>query len=86
MTIVKTKIHNYNETLWSLIVPQSILLFVRASLAHLIAGNGLQWVHIFDKYNDGTYSCQWLVTKYKKSIKRRINQHSGLFIMLEQMP
>jgi hypothetical protein len=49
----------YNNSLYNLIVPESILSWIRAIVANRMTADGQSWTQIFAKYNSGTYNNQW---------------------------
>eukprot|EP00698_Gefionella_okellyi_P022872 TRINITY_DN7660_c0_g1_i1.p1 TRINITY_DN7660_c0_g1~~TRINITY_DN7660_c0_g1_i1.p1 ORF type:complete len:530 (+),score=102.91 TRINITY_DN7660_c0_g1_i1:49-1638(+) len=65
LAVTETTNDFYNDTLYELIKPQSVLFWIRTILANRMANNGQQWMQVFERYNSGTYNNQWIIVDYK---------------------
>eukprot|EP01133_Synstelium_polycarpum_P006702 gene6702-7795_t len=74
-----------NNNLYYIIMPQSILSWIRVIIANRMASNGLQWCNIFSLQNSGTYNNQWIVVDYNK-FEANVAARDGLVYVLEQLP
>jgi len=74
-----------NNTLYSIITPQSVLSWVRVIVANRMAPSGKVWVETFSKENSGTYNNQWSVVDFNKFFPGKYFTN-GAFYILEQIP
>nr|XP_023685648.1 phospholipase B-like 1 [Paramormyrops kingsleyae] len=75
----------FNNSLFSLITPESLLAWQRVRLAHYLAHDGEEWARVFSKYNSGTYNNQYMVVDLNKvSLGKSID--SGALTIVEQIP
>uniref|UniRef100_A0A8R1HU97 Phospholipase B-like n=1 Tax=Caenorhabditis japonica TaxID=281687 RepID=A0A8R1HU97_CAEJA len=87
LAILETTIGNYNEKSLDLIVPNSVLTWIRAEVAHRTASSGLQWAEAFGRHNSGTYNNEWVVVDYKQFHRGKpIQPDTGIIHVVEQMP
>jgi len=63
--MVETSNGIYNDSLYKLVVPQSLLAWNRVRIANHMAHNGKEWFEIFKQYNSGTYNNQYDVVDFK---------------------
>lgn len=82
----ETTIGNYNDKLWSLVSPQTLLEAFRHLIANRLSTSGSEWVNYFSNYNSGTYNNQWMVVDYKKFTPGSTKLNDGLLYVLEQIP
>ncbi|DAZ99424.1 TPA: LOW QUALITY PROTEIN: hypothetical protein N0F65_004057, partial [Lagenidium giganteum] len=75
----------YDETLYALVKPESVLCWLRSKVANFLAFDGPSWAQTFSKYNSGTYNNQWMVVDTNRFVKGTGFQSDGLTIV-EQMP
>lgn len=54
MAIIETTIGNSNADLWKYVTPETILYWIRISVANRLAYTGPDWARIFSLYNSGT--------------------------------
>jgi len=85
LVVVETTIDNNNSSLWSYVVPNTILEWMRITLANRLSNNGPQWVAMFSQYNSGTYNNEWMVLDYKL-FTPGTPPPAGTLYVLEQMP
>jgi hypothetical protein len=83
--IMETTNGVFDERLYDLVKPESILTWMRSKIANFLATDGPAGVSIFAEHNSGTYNNQWMVIDTKKFIKGQGFEPNGLTI-LEQMP
>ncbi|CAE7786125.1 Plbd1, partial [Symbiodinium sp. KB8] len=85
--IIMTQTTNniFNHSLYSLVVPESLLAWQRVRLANQIATSGAQWMEIAATHNSGTYNNAYLVTDLKKWTAKAALV-PGLFTYGEQIP
>jgi len=86
--VFETSYSLYNESLYNLIVPQSLLYFWRAAAANRMATTGPQWVSLFLKYNSGTYNNEWMIVDSKlfSSAQKTSPLKANTLTVLEQTP
>ncbi|KAG9343084.1 hypothetical protein JZ751_015303 [Albula glossodonta] len=85
LLMTQTTNNVFNTSLFSLVIPQSLLAWQRVRLAHSLARTGKQWAEIFSKYNSGTYNNQYMVVDLSKvSLRSRIEE--GALTVVEQIP
>lgn len=65
LVVMESSLTNENPELWKLVVPQSLLYWVRVLVANLLADSGPAWAATFSKYNSGTYNNQWMILDTK---------------------
>lgn len=59
MVIIETTNGNFNDTLWKRIRPESVLSWMRGSVANMLATSTQEWSLLFRTENSGTYNNQW---------------------------
>ena len=55
----------FDDALFDLIKPQSLLAWHRVRLANMLASTGEDWYHVAREYNSGTYNNQYMLIDYK---------------------
>eukprot|EP01133_Synstelium_polycarpum_P010774 gene10774-12552_t len=85
MVVMETTNDVFNTTLFTLIVPQSILSWMRVLASNRLSNSGLKWCETVSLYNSGTYNNQWIVVDYKKYVPYESLSDGALYI-LEQLP
>lgn len=83
--VLETTINNFNEELYSKVVPQSLFTWIRAVHATWTTNNGKDWTETFIRYNSGTYNNQYLVVDSKKFVPKEKPTNDLLWI-IEQYP
>ena len=90
LVVTETTIEVVDVNKYSSILPEETYLpnYMRVLAATRFAKSGDQWVKLFQAYNSGTYSSQWLILDYNifEKIKGTNEQMKGLFFILEQIP
>jgi hypothetical protein len=85
LVVVETTIENNNASLWDYITPNTVLEWMRITLANRLSNSGPQWVDWLSLYNSGTYNNEWMVLDYKL-FTPGTPPSAGLLYVLEQMP
>jgi hypothetical protein len=65
LVIMETTNNVFNMSLYLNVVPQSVLYWVRNTVANRMSNSGAEWIKIFSKYNSGTYNNQWIIVDNK---------------------
>lgn len=63
---METSILIYNNSLYDLIVPESVPYFIRVTVANWMAKDGRSWIDLFEKYDSGTHVAQWIIVDTNK--------------------
>ena len=85
LAVTETTLENENATLWRLVGPQSVMVFVRSMVANRLASSPSEWSEIFSRHNSGTYNNEWMVLDFN-AFTRGAPLPAGAFYVLEQMP
>lgn len=85
LVVTETTILNHNSTLWQEIRPDSVMEFVRNTVANRLATDGQSWSEIFSRHNSGTYNNQWMVLDWLK-FTPGMEPAEGFLTVLEQLP
>eukprot|EP00928_Gymnodinium_smaydae_P040285 TRINITY_DN27340_c1_g3_i3.p1 TRINITY_DN27340_c1_g3~~TRINITY_DN27340_c1_g3_i3.p1 ORF type:complete len:541 (-),score=65.37 TRINITY_DN27340_c1_g3_i3:205-1827(-) len=85
LAVIETTLPNYNNDIYELIKPETLLWWVRAMTANQLATSGPDWMDIFQKHNSGTYNNMWMVVDYSKFTPRE-PLREGLLTVGEQSP
>ena len=64
--VMETTNSIFNETLYSVLTPKSLLAWIRVVLANRLSSNGEEWVENFARENSGTCNNQWQVLDLNK--------------------
>jgi len=64
ITMLETTNGIFNNSLYDLVTPKSLLAWHRVSLANRMATTGKEWADIFSQYNSGTYNNQYMLINY----------------------
>lgn len=75
----------FNDALYALVTPQSVLCWLRSKAANFLAEDGLSWAATFAKFNSGTYNDQWMVIDTNLFVPGKGFRANGLTV-LEQLP
>ena len=86
LVVMETTNSNFNDTLYDLLKPETLLTWVRVMLANRLASSGEEWIEIFKKENSGTYNNQFQVLDLNKinTINKTIDEKA--FMIIEQLP
>jgi hypothetical protein len=84
MVVMETSNSIFNNKLYQLVVPQSLLSWQRTCVANRVAKGGADWAHIFKQFNSGTYNNQWIIVDYKKLNGSKLG--SDFLWIVEQIP
>uniref|UniRef100_A0A1I7W5E7 Phospholipase B-like n=2 Tax=Loa loa TaxID=7209 RepID=A0A1I7W5E7_LOALO len=87
LAIIETTINVFNQLLYDAVRTEGQLhCWIRSIIATRLANTAKQWVHIFARYNSGTYNNQWSVVDYKLFKPNREPPPNDLLWVLEQAP
>uniref|UniRef100_A0A8C9T9I2 Phospholipase B-like n=1 Tax=Scleropages formosus TaxID=113540 RepID=A0A8C9T9I2_SCLFO len=85
LIMTQTTNNVFNTSLYSLVMPQSLLAWQRVRVAHSLAHSGDEWGKTFSRYNSGTYNNQYMVVDLSKiSLGKKIED--GALVIVEQIP
>lgn len=86
--VTETTNHVYNEEIFDILTPESLLPWVRVMIANRLVDNGKDWYEVFRQYNSGTYNNQFQILDMKlinyENDKVKIND--GALWVMEQIP
>ncbi|KAJ8037244.1 Phospholipase B-like 1 [Holothuria leucospilota] len=85
LTMLQTTNNVFNQSLYSAVVPESLLAWQRVRLANHLAYNGHTWGVILEKYNSGTYNNQYMVLDRSKLKPNKAILDNALWVV-EQIP
>eukprot|EP00667_Euglena_gracilis_P004541 EG_transcript_4564 len=85
LAVMETTNGMYRPGLYALITPKSILAWMRAYAANVLASSATQWAQLFSMLNSGTYNNQWMVLDLAQFAPGVGLQEGGL-IVVEQTP
>ncbi|XP_076075549.1 phospholipase B-like 1 [Mytilus galloprovincialis] len=85
MVMLQTTNNVFNQTLYKLVQPQSLLAWQRVRVANMMASSGKQWADVFSLYNSGTYNNQYMIIDMKKISLGKSIDDNALWIV-EQIP
>ena len=84
--VAETTNHIFNNDLWELLTPKSLMCWMRTMLANRLSDNSKFWAEIFQIENSGTYNNQFQILDLKKiNITGQVIADGALYI-LEQIP
>ena len=84
--VMETTNSIFNETLYSVLTPKSLLTWIRVVLANRLSSNGEEWVENFARENSGTCNNQWQVLDLNKIDLENKKINPGALWILEQLP
>jgi hypothetical protein len=85
LAMIQTTNSVFNQSLYSLVVPQSLLAWHRVKVANFLAHDGPEWYNAVKQYNSGTYNNQYDVIDYNKFTPGQPLVPNTLFVV-EQIP
>lgn len=85
LTMLQTTNNVFNHTLYTTVVPESLLAWQRVRLANHLATDGKTWGKLLAKYNSGTYNNQYMIIDRSKFIPKEAILDNALWIV-EQIP
>ena len=86
LVVLETTNSNFNDTLYDLLKPESILCWVRVMVANRLASSGKEWVEIFKRENSGTYNNQFQILDLNKIDTKEKNINENALTIIEQLP
>ena len=75
-----------NDTLYSQVIPNSLLTCERAMIANRISNSSKEWAENFAKYNSGTYNNQFMILDKNKINLVNKTVENDAFYIVEQLP
>eukprot|EP00118_Oscarella_pearsei_P006261 m.28417 g.28417 ORF g.28417 m.28417 type:complete len:338 (+) comp30760_c0_seq3:508-1521(+) len=75
----------WNDSLYDLVTPHSLLAWHRVKVANTMADTSQMWTDIVSKFNSGTYNNQYMLLDLKK-IRLGVSIEDGTFRVAEQIP
>ena len=66
LIVTETSFNTFNASLYSAVVPNTVLYWLRVAVANRLTNNGKDWTEVFGWHNSGTYNAQWMVLDLKK--------------------
>ncbi|KAL4420666.1 hypothetical protein ABPG75_010322 [Micractinium tetrahymenae] len=85
LVVLQTTNSVFNKSLYSLLVPESVLSWQRARIASFLSNDGKCWTDVMAQHNSGTGNNQWMVVDLKLFQPGHELQR-GLLWVVEQMP
>ena len=85
LLVLETTMSIFNNDLYKIVVPESLLTWLRATRSMWHTDNGEDWTREFIKYNSGTLNNQYIILDQKK-FKRYEKPDKDLLWMIEQYP
>ncbi|KNC77449.1 hypothetical protein SARC_10093, partial [Sphaeroforma arctica JP610] len=85
LVMTQTTNNVFNNELFDLVHPESLLAWQRVRLANQVAENGKQWSQTIEWHNSGTYNNQYMVVDLNK-FKPKEELQDGLLWVSEQIP
>ncbi|GFR89701.1 phospholipase B-like [Elysia marginata] len=61
LAVLQTSNSIYNQELYDLVTPQSLLTWQRVQAANWLASGGEEWAEMFSRHHSGTYNNQYMV-------------------------
>jgi len=86
LEIMETTNEIFDNSLYKNVVPQSLLYWIRITVATRVATTGQEFSQTFAKYNSGTYNNQWMAVDYKLYTPGQKSLLPGTLWILEQIP
>ena len=86
LVVMETTNSNFNDTLYDLLKPESLLTWVRVMIANRLASSGREWVDLFKRENSGTYNNQFQVLDLNKIDTNKKEIKEEAFMVIEQLP
>eukprot|EP01104_Vermistella_antarctica_P009221 TRINITY_DN2354_c2_g1_i1.p1 TRINITY_DN2354_c2_g1~~TRINITY_DN2354_c2_g1_i1.p1 ORF type:complete len:603 (-),score=165.15 TRINITY_DN2354_c2_g1_i1:6-1736(-) len=85
LTVIETSLSIFNNSIYSVLTPESVLYAYRVILANRMSSSAPDWVENFSRYNSGTYNNQWMVFDSNKFIPS-VGLEDDAFWVAEQIP
>lgn len=85
LLVLETTMSIFNMSLYDLVVPESLLTWLRAVRSMWMTDNGPDWTTEFIKHNSGTLNNQYLILDTKKFVRNE-KPKKDLLWMIEQYP
>ncbi len=86
LIVMETTNAFYNDTMYDVVVPESLFTGERVMIANRISNSSKEWADNFVKYNSGTYNNQFMaLDKNKVDLVNRTIDYDAFYIV-EQIP
>ena len=89
LAVTETTNGIFDKTLWAKVNTSTVLSWMRADVANMLARNTPTWARHFARENSGTYNNQWMVldtNRLEARAKATDPLLPGSFLVLEQIP
>lgn len=86
LMVTETSLDIYSPPLVDNIHPESVLCWMRSTVANSLAQSGAEWTWWFSMFHSGTYINQWMIVDMKKFSPRETIIQDNLLTVLEEMP
>ena len=86
LMVTETSLDLYTPFLVEGIHPESVLFWIRATIANSLARNGPEWSWWFSLFHSGTYVNQWMVVDMNLFTPYSSSLEPNLLTVLEEMP
>lgn len=86
LVVIETTNPVYNNKLFDLLTPNSLLCWHRTLIANLVAVGAQDWVNNFALKNSGTYNNQFMVLDLNKIDTSKGKVHDQALMIIEQIP
>lgn len=84
--VTETTNNIFNNDLYDLYTPESLLTWIRTVVANRLSDNGKEWTDYFAMYNSGTYNNQMQILDLKKINIKEGRIDDDAFWIIEQIP
>ncbi|KAK3804159.1 hypothetical protein RRG08_047627 [Elysia crispata] len=85
LAMLQTSNNIFNEKLYDLVKPQSLLTWQRVQAANWLARGGQEWTELFSRHNSGTYNNQYMVLDLRLAQTQRPLVKNTLWVA-EEIP
>lgn len=86
LAVIETTNELYNPDKFDLVVPQSVLSWMRVIVANTVSTTGPSWADAFGTHASGTYTNQWMVLDMNLFEPGNSMPKANLFTVLEEIP
>ena len=84
--VIETTNEVYNPDLFPLVVPTTVLSWMRVMVANTLATDGPSWANYFSTHPSGTYTNQWQVLNMNLFVQGQQTPPKNLFTLVEEIP
>ena len=86
LVVMETTNTNFNDSLYDLLKPETLLTWVRVMVANRLASSAEDWINIYKRENSGTYNNQFQVLDINKIDLAKGKIGEKAFMIIEQLP